>query len=216
MFKAFLDEQGLDRPHVAGNSLGGRIALEAGANGHARSVTALSPAGFWRTEPSFALHPPHLHLGRARSSSGSAPRADRLARSRAGRRLVYGALMSHPARVPCDHALGDIRGFRRSLPALRALLDAATPFTGEIAAERAGDDRLGRPRPGAAAVAGRGRPACLPHAEHLMMRGVGHVPMFDDPKHVARHPAAGQRAGGRRSPPLERLAARPAARAATA
>ena len=54
MFKDFLDEQGLDRPHVAGNSLGGRIALEAGVNGHARSVTALSPAGFWRTEASFA------------------------------------------------------------------------------------------------------------------------------------------------------------------
>src|SRR3954451_5955317 len=46
-FKDFLEEQGLDRPHVAGNSLGGRIALEAGVTGHARSVTALSPAGFW-------------------------------------------------------------------------------------------------------------------------------------------------------------------------
>ena len=43
---AFLGEQGLDRPHIAGNSLGGRMALEAGAIGLARSVTALSPAGF--------------------------------------------------------------------------------------------------------------------------------------------------------------------------
>src|SRR3954468_7104002 len=54
LFKEFLDEQGLDRAHVAGNSLGGRIALEAGVNGHARSVTALSPAGFWTNEASFA------------------------------------------------------------------------------------------------------------------------------------------------------------------
>ena len=46
----FLDELGLDRPHVAGNSLGGRLALEAGAAGRAASVTALSPAGFWRSE----------------------------------------------------------------------------------------------------------------------------------------------------------------------
>ena len=26
----------------------------------------------------------------------------------------------------------------------------------------------------------------LPQAEHRMMRGVGHVPMWDDPKHVAQ------------------------------
>ncbi|MGG8405533.1 alpha/beta fold hydrolase, partial [Streptomyces sp. 12297] len=38
---------GLDRPHVAGNSLGGLLALEMGRTGRARSVTALSPAGFW-------------------------------------------------------------------------------------------------------------------------------------------------------------------------
>ncbi|MEV8515601.1 alpha/beta fold hydrolase [Dactylosporangium sp. NPDC051484] len=37
---------GLDRPHVAGNSLGGAIALELAAAGLARSVTALAPAGF--------------------------------------------------------------------------------------------------------------------------------------------------------------------------
>ena len=43
----FLDKLGLDRPHVAGNSLGGLFALEAADRGLARSVTALSPAGFF-------------------------------------------------------------------------------------------------------------------------------------------------------------------------
>ena len=38
------DELALDRPHVAGNSLGGRLALEAGVAGRAATVTALSPA----------------------------------------------------------------------------------------------------------------------------------------------------------------------------
>ncbi|MGW4750356.1 alpha/beta fold hydrolase [Streptomyces sp. NPDC004290] len=37
----------IDRPHVAGNSLGGLIALELGREKLVRSVTALSPAGFW-------------------------------------------------------------------------------------------------------------------------------------------------------------------------
>jgi pimeloyl-ACP methyl ester carboxylesterase len=42
------EEWGISRPHVVGNSLGGAIALELGARGLARSVTALSPAGFFR------------------------------------------------------------------------------------------------------------------------------------------------------------------------
>lgn len=38
---------GVERPHVAGNSLGGLLALEMGRSNLVRSVTALSPAGFW-------------------------------------------------------------------------------------------------------------------------------------------------------------------------
>src|SRR5258708_20200413 len=41
-----LDELALERPHVAGNSLGGRLALEAGVIARAATVTAPSPAGF--------------------------------------------------------------------------------------------------------------------------------------------------------------------------
>src|SRR5215217_6576332 len=42
-----LDEHGLDRPHLAGNSLGGWIAIELARRGRARTVCALSPAGTW-------------------------------------------------------------------------------------------------------------------------------------------------------------------------
>src|SRR5262249_26721367 len=52
----FFAELGLNRPHVAGNSLGGALALELAAGGHVASATALAPAGFWnRTEKSYAL-----------------------------------------------------------------------------------------------------------------------------------------------------------------
>src|SRR4249919_4346386 len=49
-------ELGIDTPHVAGNSLGGGIALELGRRGLAHSVTAISPVGFWcsRRERTFA------------------------------------------------------------------------------------------------------------------------------------------------------------------
>ena len=185
MFREFLLAEGLDRPHVAGNSLGGRIALEAGVNGHARSVTALSPAGFWRTDASFA-YTRRLFTSAAALVQRVGPHAERLACSRAGRRLIYGMLMSHPTRVPADHAIGDVRSFRDALPALRTVLNAATPFSGEIRPDipvtiawAARDLVL---PPWQAEVAR----AVLPNAEHLTMRGAGHVPMWDDPKRVAR------------------------------
>src|SRR3954453_8203310 len=45
----YLDERGLDRPHLAGNSMGGFVALELARRGRAETVCALSPAGFWST-----------------------------------------------------------------------------------------------------------------------------------------------------------------------
>jgi pimeloyl-ACP methyl ester carboxylesterase len=184
-FRGFLSEQGLVRPHIAGYSLGGRVALEAGVRGDARSVTAFSPAGFWRTEAEFA-YTRRIFTSAAAFTERLGPRAERLTRSKAGRKLIYGILMSHPARVDADHALGDFRAFEYARPALRLLLDAATPFVDDIPADvpvtvawAARDLVL---PPWQAEVAKQ----LLPQAEHLMMRGVGHVPMWDAPGHVAR------------------------------
>src|ERR687884_257289 len=55
-----LDELGLESVHVAGNSIGGWVALELARLRRARSVTALSPGGLWgRKAPLFirATHP---------------------------------------------------------------------------------------------------------------------------------------------------------------
>jgi pimeloyl-ACP methyl ester carboxylesterase len=45
----YLDEHGLQRSHLAGNSTGGFVALELARRGRAATVCALSPAGFWST-----------------------------------------------------------------------------------------------------------------------------------------------------------------------
>ena len=45
----YLDERGLERPHLAGLSLGGWIAIELARRGRAATVCALAPAGFWST-----------------------------------------------------------------------------------------------------------------------------------------------------------------------
>src|SRR5215212_7471670 len=44
----FCAEQGIERPHVGGNSLGAWVALEMAKQGAAASVTGLSPAGLWK------------------------------------------------------------------------------------------------------------------------------------------------------------------------
>jgi pimeloyl-ACP methyl ester carboxylesterase len=213
-FREFLAAQDLTRPHVAGNSLGGRIALEAAANGDARSATALSPAGFWRTEASFA-YTRHIFTSAADLSERLGPRVELLARTRAGRKFVYGLLMAHPGRPSADAALGDIRGFEYARPTLRVLLSAASPFTDPIPVGVPvtiawGARDLVLP-PWQAKVAR----AVLPNAEHVMMRGVGHVPMHDDPELVARVLLEGS-APIAEVTPLQSVTKRPRARRAAA
>ena len=45
----YLDENDLARPHLAGHSLGGYVAIELARRGRAASVCAMSPGGFWGT-----------------------------------------------------------------------------------------------------------------------------------------------------------------------
>jgi pimeloyl-ACP methyl ester carboxylesterase len=184
-FEQFLDEIGLDRPHIAGNSLGGLVALHAASNGRARSVTALSPAGFWRDEAEFA-YTRRFFLGLLTLADRLGSSAERAARSRAMRQVVYSSLMAHPSHVPADHVLGDVRGFMYARPALRTLLAAAEPFTDPIPADVpvtiawAGRDLV---LPTWQARTARRR---LPQAEHIVLRGMGHVPMWDNPHVVAK------------------------------
>ena len=179
-----LTELDLDRPHVAGNSLGGRLALEAGVRGHAASVTALSPAGFWRNDRDFAYT---KAIFRSMQAAGKriAPLAPALSRSTAGRALMYGTIVAKPSRMSPEQATSDIAVFLAAGDALNAILDTATEFTGEIA----GDvpvtiawgtrDRLLRPHQEKIAQ------QRLPKARFVPLPGCGHVPMTDNPELVA-------------------------------
>ena len=72
---AFLAEQGFERPHVVGNSLGGWVALELALLGAARSVTAIAPAGLWPRAlgpPGCAAAPPVAAAYCGRASAGRA------------------------------------------------------------------------------------------------------------------------------------------------
>lgn len=180
-----LAELGLDRPHMAGNSLGGRLALEAGAAGRAASVTALSPAGFFRgrgdVQYSHAVFKVMQAAGRSLR-----PVAPALADSAVGRGLLFGAVVSRPSRLTPEQAIGDIDAFLASKPALETVFAGLGQFSALVPADVpvttawGSKDRLLSRRQ---ALVAKDQ---LPGARFVLLPGCGHVPMSDDPELVAR------------------------------
>lgn len=168
---------GIERPHVAGNSLGGWVALEMGRAGWAASVTAISPAGLWRApigerrvntrvwarrlRPFVALAL-HNRRVRERALATFAARPERIPAA-AGRRLVLGWI--------------DANGYDGANRAMRTHVFDPTGYPelpvmlawGEL------DRLVAPPRP-------ERRPA---GARFLALPGVGHTPTWDDPGLVA-------------------------------
>jgi pimeloyl-ACP methyl ester carboxylesterase len=185
LVSAFLDGAGLARPHLAGNSLGGWLALELARRGRVASATALSPAGFWTpAEARFARTSLFLTVRAARLT---APVADRLMRPAPTRRAIFYQLAHRGDRIPPRDAAETVRAlagapwFDDSLAAIitdRYVGTGPLPVPATIAwGER---DRLLLRRQAARAA------AAVPGARSLLLRGCGHVPTYDDPAQVAR------------------------------
>lgn len=172
-------ELDLTRPHIAGNSLGGRIALEAAADGFVSSATGLSPAGFWKGDRDFAYVRAHFALLQA-AGRVAKPVAPMLAAKPLARKLMMGTLMTHGERLTPDQVVGDVRAMVAARPALKQIIRQGVPFDGEIADEVpvtiawGSKDRVLLPY-----QAERARRQ-LPAAEHVWLEGSGHVPMVDD------------------------------------
>lgn len=182
-----LDRLGLDKVHIAGNSLGGWIGIELARRGRARSLVLLSPAGAWRSPRRLRVtaHGVRFSLnGMARYSS----RADAIATRRVLRWALLAGQVAHPHRVPQETLVTYIQAMGHSTvvdPLLRVLhLNPVEPLPEDrdypvrlVWAERDlvlpfkhfGSPMLER----------------LPGAELIRLSGVGHVPMSDDPARVA-------------------------------
>jgi pimeloyl-ACP methyl ester carboxylesterase len=184
-FQAFFAEQGLDRPHVAGNSMGGAIALELARRGAVRSATAFSPAGFWTAGE---LRYAQLSLGvLAGLPRPLRPAVVRTARTRAGRAALFAQLVKRPGDVPADEAVSTLRD-AWAAPAFAGALAAFDHYEftagNELDDARVtvawGDtDRLLPVR----RQAPRAR-AALPRARHVLL-DAGHLPYTDAPDAVA-------------------------------
>lgn len=181
----FLGELGVQRPHVAGNSMGGLLALEMAARGLVRSATALSPAGFAsRSEMTYGRVSLWLSVRLARRT---ARYADTMFATALGRKLGLNLFVARPERLTGAEAAENTRAlagapwFDATLPALRAFQfaddrDIDVPVTVAWGAK----DRLLLPRQARRAA------RALPRARVLLLDGCGHVPTWDDPDQVAR------------------------------
>jgi pimeloyl-ACP methyl ester carboxylesterase len=181
----FLDELGLERPVVGGNSLGGTIGLELARRGRARAVVASSPAGFWTPrEQRWCVTRLRTERRLARQVTDHAPR---LPLNPIARTLLVGGMIGMPWRMPGPAAQETIANFGSSpglWPTTEGLLRYTFAAGQEVRAPVTivwGDrDYLLLPRQADRAV------RVIPGAELVRLPRAGHVPSWDAPDELAR------------------------------
>ncbi|YAL83624.1 alpha/beta fold hydrolase [Dermacoccaceae bacterium W4C1] len=185
MFEALFDELGVDRPHIAGNSLGGFLSLHLAARGAVSSAVALSPAGFGSRAEVAGVAATQLMAMRAFSHVPQ-PALRKLNASPARRKATLGSIYRHGDRRTVDEVMAETLNLRQA--------KGFWPFFGHLTVDGAyrgrpsvpvtvawaEKDRLLLPR-----QAERARRR-LPEANHVTLTGCGHVAMLDDPEQVAR------------------------------
>ncbi len=185
-----LDEAGFDTAHVVGNSLGGYLALQLAARGRANSVVALAPAGGWaRADDSF--HQTLDHFSEMHEALRSlAPHADAIVCTPEGRRQATAFTSCRYEHIPPDLLAHQLCGVA-ACNALEPLLAHARRHGWPLDAARIAcpvrilwgtEDRL-LPWPSSAV---RYRDDWLPHADWVVLDGVGHCPQLDVPLETAQ------------------------------
>ena len=175
---AHLESLGVERPHLAGNSLGAWTALEMAADGNAASVCGISPAGLWRRKLGPRAYNTRKVGRRARGLINAALRTER------GRRRLMATTVARPELLTSDEAISwlaawldapaydDANDMMRGIPFERAD-EIDVPVTiawGEL-------DRLVAPP----------KPERMPPGtRYFTMPDWGHTPTKDDPEGVAR------------------------------
>jgi pimeloyl-ACP methyl ester carboxylesterase len=184
-----MDEAGLADAHIAGNSLGGYVALQLAARDRARSVVAFAPAGGWADDA--YKETLVLQSGLIAQAGELAPHADAIVSTAAGRRRATRLLTERSEHIPADLLAHQLRGIANAPAATHLLEHALTEGFAPLDAERIAcpvriawgtEDKL-LPWPSAAA---RYRDEWLPHADWVVLDGVGHCPQLDVPLEAAQ------------------------------
>ena len=186
----------IERPHVAGNSLGAWVALELAQAGGAATVCAISPAGLWRAPLGPRRFDAHALSARLR------PLLPALTASARGRATLLHSTVARPERLTRADARGLIGdwlaapGYAAANREMRArVFERPELVTVPTTIAWGSEDRLvGPPRP----------ERMPPGARYVVLEGLGHTPTWDDPPRVAEllleASSAAQVGSGRSSP----------------
>lgn len=184
-----MDDAGFETAHVVGNSLGGWIALELARRGRARSVVALSPAGGWESGTRAERRLRVMFARNRKLSARFLSRLERWVRRPGLRRFLLAQVVAHGERLSPADAFQMIRD-SLDCAVYFELMDAITrdgppgSFEGvtcPVMLAWGTKDRILPLRRYSARLR-----KMLPHAEWVELRGLGHVPMSDEPELVAR------------------------------
>lgn len=186
-----MDDAGFETAHVAGNSLGGYLALHLAARGRARSVVALAPAGGW------ALGDEPVRDGTLaffaelyEQLQAIAPHAEAIASTPEGRRNATRAIVEDPGQIPPGLVAHIIRA-AAGCHGAPALIQHAKDVGYDLDAEKVTcpvrvvwgtEDRL-LAWPSSAS---RYLDEWLPHADWVELDGVGHCPQLEVPLETAQ------------------------------
>jgi pimeloyl-ACP methyl ester carboxylesterase len=185
-----MDEAGFELAHVAGNSLGGFVALQLAARGRAQTVVALAPAGGWARGDESYRDTLRLQASMLEALKAAAPHAEALLATPEGRRHATQYVATSWEHIPPELIAHQMLA-AASAPAAARLIDHALREGWSLDAEKitcpvrivwGSADRL-LPWPAAAA---RFRDDWLPHADWVELEGVGHCPQLDAPLETAQ------------------------------
>jgi len=175
-----LDDLGLGTAHIAGSSLGGWIALELARRRRARTVVCISPGGLGTQRENRRTR--RLTNFLRRGAPVFLPLAGPLSTTALGRRLLCGVTAARPGNVAAQEAVAATEAFARAVR-VEEMMDWFVPN----AAERL--DEVDCPVTIAWGTKDKVLPSRqagrfqrhIPHAEIRLLKGLGHVPMSDDP-----------------------------------
>jgi pimeloyl-ACP methyl ester carboxylesterase len=183
-----MDDAGFATAHIAGNSLGGYVALELAARDRARTVVAFAPGGGWAPGDESYKQTLAEQGTLAEAARGWAPHAAAFLASPEGRRRATQTIVSNYEHIPAELLVHQTLGVAGcdAQPMIERALSAGWPLDAErvtcpVRIVWGTEDRL-LPWPSAAA---RWR-ELLPHAEWVELEGIGHCPQLDVPLEAAQ------------------------------